>query len=83
MTKTNKMDYSAVLTTCCFGTSEVFFSRANSLVSDDNARQELVGLMLALDYTYSRVLNMSFCTHLMGKPFFVVPSLHMEYYRTP
>ena len=69
--KTNKMDYNAVLTTCRFGTSEVFFTRADSLVSDDNARQELVGLTLALDYTYSRVLEMSFCTHLNGEAIFL------------
>ena len=43
--------------TCRFGTSAIFFSSANSQVSDDNARELLVGLILALDYTYSRDLN--------------------------
>ena len=71
------------LTTCRFNTSEIFFSSANSPVSDDNAREYLIVLILALDYTYSTVLSMSFCTHLMGTPFFSEPSLHMEYYRTP
>ena len=32
-----KIDESAVLTTCRFDTSNMFFSSANSLVSDDNA----------------------------------------------
>ena len=34
-----KIDHLAVLTTCRFGTSEMFFSSANSLVSDNNARK--------------------------------------------
>ncbi len=34
---TNEIDYSAVLTTCRLSTSEMSFSSANSLVSDDNA----------------------------------------------
>ena len=29
--------HSAVLTTCCFDTLEIFFSNGNSSVSDDNA----------------------------------------------
>ena len=69
---------SPVSTTCCFATSVIFLAVLhNSLVSDDNAQKQLVGLISALDYTYSRVLNMSFCTHLMGTPFFPGPSLHM------
>ena len=48
---------------------EIFCSTANSLVSDDNTRKQLARLILALDYTYSRVLNMSF-VHILGKPLF-------------
>ena len=51
-----------VLATCRFGTLEIYFSRVNSLVGDDNAREYLVGLILALGYAYIRVLNMSFNT---------------------
>ena len=29
----------------------------------------MVGLTLALMYIYSRIMNMPFCTHLMGLPF--------------
>ena len=50
----------------------ILFSNANSLVSDENAREWLVGFILALHYAYTRVMNMSFCTHLMGTPFFLV-----------
>ena len=57
--------YLSLYTTCYKLTSS-----ANCLVSDGNTREQLVGLILALDYSYSKVLNTSFCTHLMGRPFF-------------
>ena len=41
-----EMSHSAVLTTCLFGTSQVFFNSADSLVSDDIARVT-DGLILA------------------------------------
>ena len=71
------------LAACQFGTSAILFSNANSLVNDENARELLAWLILGLHYFYSRVMSMSFCTRLMGQPFFPVPSLHIEYYRTP
>ena len=68
-----KIDHSAVLTTCCFGTSKMFFSSANSLVSDNNAPKKVVHRLhisprLHLQQSTKHVI-------LMGRP---GPSLHME-----
>ena len=43
---------------------------ANSFVVDENTRERLVWLIKASDYIQSRVLNIRFCTRLMGPPFF-------------
>lgn len=72
-----KIDDSAVLAICQFGTFKIFFRNANSLVSDDNAQEWLVGFILALDCVYSRVMNMWFCTYLMGHHVFPGPFQHM------
>ena len=49
---------------------------ANSLVVDENSRECLVWLIKASDYIQGRVLNIRFCTRLMGLPFFswVIPT---------
>ena len=62
---------------CCLANQTVW------LVMTINAGEWLIGLIPVLGNTYSRVMNKSFCTGLMGTPFFPVPPPHMEYYHTP
>ena len=58
------------------GTPVMISINANSLVVDENTREWLVWLIKASDYIQSRVLNIRFCTRLMGPPFFfwVIPT---------
>ena len=64
--KSQKIDDSAVLAT--WFTSEILFNSANSVVSNYSVR--LVEAILAVGNAYSGVMNISFCTHLVGTPFF-------------
>ena len=68
------------LANCRFGTPVMVSMSANSLFADEHTREWLVWCIKAYDYVQSRVLNIRFCTRLMGPPFFfwVIPT-----YRQP
>ena len=78
----NNDEHSASFATRLFSTLKTFSGHLEDIVSHKNTQYQKVYVYLNLSVYISRDFSSLVAIEIYGRPFFSVPSLHREYYRT-